>query len=60
MVDAIIHTAYENGKIRNAAGVLVAFYDAADQVLYIDGNPVPMYAADMEEAMELVGEHAPR
>ena len=52
------HIAYANGTIRNAAGQLVAFYDADDKVVHIDGIARGLFAADIEAAMELVGQHA--
>jgi len=55
-----IHTATTNGKIRNAAGVLVAFFDAEAQTLHIDGFAQTFRAADIAEAMEICGEKAPR
>lgn len=55
-----VHTATTNGKIRNAAGKLVAFYDDAQKLLFIDGIAQAFHAADISEAMEICGEKAPR
>jgi hypothetical protein len=58
MKDAVKHIAYANGTIRNAAGKLVAFYDAAEQRLSIDGYTLTFHADDLEHAMEIVGRRA--
>jgi len=50
--------AYANGTIRNAAGKLVAFYDADAEVLHIDGFVQTFHAIDIEHAMDIVGQHA--
>jgi hypothetical protein len=58
MQDAIKFISYANGTIRNAAGKLVAFYDAAEKSLSIDGFALTFYADDLEHAMEIVGRRA--
>ena len=55
----IKHVAYANGTIRNAEGALVAFYDAEDQQLMIDGFVLTFYAESLEVAMQIVGRRAP-
>lgn len=52
------HTLYANGAIRNAAGRLVAFYDAEAGTLVIDGKAQTFVVADDEQAMDLVALHA--
>jgi len=47
--------AYANGTIRNAAGKLIAFYDAEAQQLSIDGFALTFYAENIEVAMQIVG-----
>lgn len=49
------HVGYENGAIRNAEGVLVAFYEADTQQLSINGFVLTFYAESMDVAMEIVG-----
>lgn len=51
----VTHTAYTNGTIRNAAGKLVAFYDAASATLLVDGHAAPYPCEDLSAAMDLVG-----
>jgi len=53
------HTAYENGTIRDAQGKLVAFFDAKDKQLTIDGFALTFHAPDIEQAMEIVGRRVP-
>lgn len=55
----IVHQAYENGTIRNHEGKLIAFYDAQDQQLTINGFALTFYAPDIEQAMEIVGRRVP-
>ena len=52
------HTAYANGTIRNAEGKLIAFYDAAEKRLSIDGFLLTFHADDITHAMEIVGRRA--
>lgn len=52
------HIAYANGVIRNAAGELIAFYDADQKQLSINGIVAPFRAEDVEQAMEIVGSYA--
>lgn len=47
-------TSYTNGTIRDAAGKLVAHYDAETGNLNIDGVAQTLRAADIEHAMDLV------
>lgn len=53
------HVAYTNGTIRNADGVLVAFYDAETMQLSINGFVLTFYAENIEVAMEIVARRAP-
>lgn len=52
------HIAYANGAIRNAAGQLIAFYDADNKIVHINGVAQGLFAADIEAALELVGQYA--
>lgn len=52
-----VHTLYVNGVIRNAAGKLVAFYDAEDKTLVIDGKPQIFNVIDSDHAMDLVAQN---
>lgn len=52
------HTLYNNGSIRNAAGKLVGFYDAADRTVVIDGKVQTFQVVDADHAMDLVAQHA--
>jgi hypothetical protein len=55
-----IHLCYANGAIRNNAGKLVAFYDYERGILHINGFVEEFRVADMEMAMDIVGEKAER
>lgn len=53
-----VHTSYANGTIRNAAGKLVAFYDADAGTLLINGMQQTLRVVDLSHAMDLVAQHA--
>ena len=55
-----IHISYANGAIRNSARKLVAWYDYENGLLYINGIVEAFRVADLEMAMEIVGEKAER
>ena len=55
MNDLIKYTSYANGTIRNAAGKLVAYFDAANETLDVDGWAHTIYGVDsLEFAMDIV------
>jgi hypothetical protein len=58
-MNAVRHVAYENGAIRNAEGVLVAFYDAEARQLNVNGFVLTFYAENLEAAMEIVARRVP-
>jgi hypothetical protein len=53
----VTHTMFQNGAVRNASGVLVAFYDREIKELNISGKRDVFFAADEVSAMELVAEN---
>ena len=52
----VIHTMYSTGCVRDAAGKLIAFYDATKGELHLDGEIYPRACHSDEEAMYIVGE----